>query len=691
MNVSVRRVDRDDDDALKRVIDLGRKNAKYLGFMPKGGYEDRLRKGTLLIAVDGDDVLGYVLYDLPRSVIHIAHICVRPSARRNGVARALVKELSLRHGDRRGIELMVRNDFPAFEMWFRLGFTPKAEVIGRGQAGLLKTLMWLDHGQPDLFSWAEAPSVALAAVVDASAFYDLHPAKGRHTHPATSDVANAIAGGELEIVVVPELEREISRHSRPEERQRLRSAIAAHRTVAIADARIASLAAALTSQARDGGRVLTDNDEADLRYLAAASLAGLEAVLTKDESFARWATDLAQPLGIQLLDPRAAIIKIDEIARSAAYSPRALHGTALTLRKVRSSDLPGLSQAFLNTAARERRAAFKQRLGAVLARPDRDCMIATIEGVPAALWSTYVDNHDLIVDLLRVSPNSPLTQSLAEQLVFMVRDQARRAGVSRLMISDAATSSGCQRRMERDGFARTPIGLAAATPAKCQTRAEWSRDLSESSESRGSAQLTSAIDVCRQDRAPTAAEASEFERLLWPAKMTDCELPTYLIPIKQLWSSELFGVPAALGARSTVLGLSREHIYYRAPRPAVLTAPARVLWYLTQGTNEPIGPGVFACSRLEEVVLDSPEVLFARFQHLGVYERANIDSAAKQGVAQAVRVADTEIFDTSVTLDRLRALANRTCQTLHLRSPQRLNPALFEAIYREGALRHGRG
>jgi hypothetical protein len=88
------------------------------------------------------------------------------------------------------------------------------------------------------------------------------------------------------------------------------------------------------------------------------------------------------------------------------------------------------------------------------------------------------------------------------------------------------------------------------------------------------------------------------------------------------------------------------------------------------------------------VVADAPEVLFARFKHLGVYEKVNVDGAAKRGLVQAVRVADTEIFTSVVGLDRMRVLAQGVCQTLHLRSPQRLEPALFEAIYSEGALNH---
>lgn len=135
MPAEIRRLRPDDGAALAKVLALGRTNAKYLRFMPKGGYLDRVDKGTLLVACRQGEVVGYVLYDLPRSVVHIAHVCVDQSCRRTGIARDLIREISARHADRRGVELLVRNDFPAYDMWFRLGFSPKTEMRGRGAAG----------------------------------------------------------------------------------------------------------------------------------------------------------------------------------------------------------------------------------------------------------------------------------------------------------------------------------------------------------------------------------------------------------------------------------------------------------------------------------------------------------------------------------------------------------------------------
>jgi predicted nucleic acid-binding protein/GNAT superfamily N-acetyltransferase len=688
LTIEIRRLHAHDHDAFRQVLALGRKNAKYLGFMPKGGYEERIRKGTLLIADRENTVLGYVMYDLPRGVIHIAHICVAEVARRGGLARLLVEEVSRRHADRRGVELLVRNDFPAYEMWYSLGFSPQSETVGRGAAGQPKTLMWLDHGQPDLFTWAERPDILLTAVVDASVFYDLHPGEGRRVHAATAEMADAISTGQLELVVAPELEREISRHAIAEERQRLRGILGVYRRTGVSTNSIKNLVDQLVQIAKQKGRKrLSSRDVADLSYVAAASIAGVGTLVTKDERFVKWARTVAAGLDIDLLDPRGVIIRLDEIARASSYSPRTLLGTSLDEARVSSRDLATLHERFLNSPAGESKQDFKALLASALGSQATECWTIRAEGELVALWSQRRDGDDLVADLVRVADDrSGLSTSLGGQLVFMLRDRARTTGAARLIISDVAPSRVVMPHLRRDGFVEAPGGLTAPTPRGCQPRSAWVDALRVTRSTRGSAQLVPALDLCIQERQPTPAEASEWERLLWPAKLADAPLPSFLVPIRQLWSAALFGVPASLEPRSTGLGLSREHIYYRAPKPAALVAPARVIWYLTQGRNQQLGPGAFACSRLEEVVVDAPDILYSRFRHLGVYEQEHVTQSARGGYAQAMRIADTELFSHLVGLDRLRVLADRSCQTLHLRSPQRLDSKLFESIYREGAL-----
>jgi hypothetical protein len=91
--------------------------------------------------------------------------------------------------------------------------------------------------------------------------------------------------------------------------------------------------------------------------------------------------------------------------------------------------------------------------------------------------------------------------------------------------------------------------------------------------------------------------------------------------------------------RSPVLGVSREHVYFRSPRGNP-TCPARILWYASGTGRDRIG-AVVACSQLNEIVTDDPRRLHSRFQHLGVYRLRDIEARASGGTASALRFVDT--------------------------------------------------
>jgi predicted transcriptional regulator len=140
--------------------------------------------------------------------------------------------------------------------------------------------------------------------------------------------------------------------------------------------------------------------------------------------------------------------------------------------------------------------------------------------------------------------------------------------------------------------------------------------------------------------------------------------------------------------RSDVLGISREHVYYRSSGRRGESVPARLLWYVSDGISQGEGQMVVGSSRLDEVLIDTPEALFSKFEHLGVYGRVEVQEAADtSGRAMALRFSDTEIFPKPVTLRRLTSLARGLglpWSSNLLISLSKINNELFQAIYQEG-------
>jgi predicted transcriptional regulator len=137
--------------------------------------------------------------------------------------------------------------------------------------------------------------------------------------------------------------------------------------------------------------------------------------------------------------------------------------------------------------------------------------------------------------------------------------------------------------------------------------------------------------------------------------------------------------------RSDVLGISREHVYYRSSGRRGESVPARLLWYVSEGNSPSEGQMVVGSSRLDEVLIDTPDTLFSKFEHLGVYGRAEVQEAADaSGRAMALRFSDTEIFPRPVTLRRLTSLAKELGLPLSLISLSKISNELFQAVYQEG-------
>ncbi len=149
---------------------------------------------------------------------------------------------------------------------------------------------------------------------------------------------------------------------------------------------------------------------------------------------------------------------------------------------------------------------------------------------------------------------------------------------------------------------------------------------------------------------------SEIERLLWPAKITDAAIPTFIIPIRPEWAKELFDEELAnqtLFGATPELALNRESVYYRSNQNSGgLRAPGRILWYVSSGARYSGTGQIRACSRLDEVVVADPKSLYRRFKRLGVYRWERVYEVAKKDVSNrimALRFSDTELFKAPIS------------------------------------------
>jgi hypothetical protein len=192
----------------------------------------------------------------------------------------------------------------------------------------------------------------------------------------------------------------------------------------------------------------------------------------------------------------------------------------------------------------------------------------------------------------------------------------------------------------------------------------------------------------------SATERSEalirVERALWPAKILGTGLPCFIVPIQPYWAQHLFDVNLAertLFGADPQLAMNSENAYYRAAKPAIVTAPGRILWYVSQDHAFPGSMALRACSYLEDVLITRPKEAYRRFQRLGVYVWRDVFEIAGKDLNKdimAFRFTKTELLRQPVTWARLQEVLRRHGKASQFQSPVKITEACFLELYQLG-------
>ncbi|UQS30260.1 GNAT family N-acetyltransferase [Streptomyces fradiae] len=682
MAITVLPVSAEQSELLDAAIALGDRYTKYLGLLTPPAYRKHAEDGGVLVAVDDEEVVGYALFGLPRRnpYVRLAHLCVAEEHRGKGVARELIEAIRGRHAHRLGIRAKCRRDYGLSGMWTALGFVPKGESLGRGKDKETLDTWWLDLGHEDLFT--EAQSDALLVVsVDHGVFAGL---RGTGAERAVEE-SRALEAGWLadliELAFTPQLLHDVRDVEEREARNHQRAGLAELRSLSPDSAAVAirleELVAAASKELPDVP--LDGRQRARLRYVAETSCVGLQVLVTRDPALAALADIAWDVARVKVVSPAVVTLHVDELRQAQVYRPADLMGTAFSTEEIAPGG-EGELVAFFDQAERDRGTGFAERLKSladdgVLWRRE---LLRDGEGHPVALYVWAMDGRTLNVALLRTASH-PLEETLARQLLFMLKRLGRKRGAQAVRITDPFLPPAAMAAAGADGFTEDEGGFTALLVDVCGPAEAVSEKAAEIA---GRMRRSTP----RLDDRVSPEIASVAERVWWPAKLTDTALPSFVAPIKPRWSTELFDVPAMLVPRDDVLGISREHVYYRSSGHRGESVPARILWYVSEGTSGQQGKMVIGCSRLDEVVIDDPDTLFSRFEHLGVYGHAEVRAAADaSGRAMALRFSDTEIFPVAVTHARVTTLAKglglRWVPPMQL---SKISNALFQAVYEEG-------
>jgi GNAT superfamily N-acetyltransferase len=669
------------DPAIEALIELGDQSRRTLGLMPRQAYWEAAQQRCLLAATIDGALVGYALFRLPRNnKVALSHLCVAEHTRRQGVAHALMECIKTTHSDRWGIQAKCRDDYALDSMWKALGFAARAATLGRGKERSPMTVWWLDHGHPDLFSLIEPELLSeepdlLEAALDVNILMDLHTRPAASTTRRSQVLEADHLDGRLRLVVTDGTDHDLARHAHSEPNPVLVAAARYPRRAA-PDGHSAALHAQL--KAASQGRTLTAQDEGDLWQIAAAAASGIDILLTWDDKMRTTFESLRERVpalgSLRVLDPDHVITHLDELARRWAYQPARLHGSEYDQVRAGAGDESALL-AFQNNPAGERHTALRDTTRRLAREQIPQWLIRRGDQPPIACYAAHVDGEVLRVPLLRVADH-PLADTLARQLLLMLRRDARSQRARVVDIADRHLSAVLSRAAALDAFLHHGDHWYGWVIPVCGTGREIT---TSTNQARALVGMSPGPLVPRHIPAQAVAE---LERALWPAKITDGALPHYIVPIQRRWSSDLLGYPAQLIDRRIELALGRELIYYRSADNR-LRAPARILWRVSKDNHHPAE--IVATSLLDAIDVDTPENLHSRYSHYGVFTLSHLRAAAKgKPVMQALTVSDTELFDTPIGEHSYQAMRREQPGPAAFYGPQPVSNDLFSTLYQAG-------
>lgn len=555
------------------VLALHRKHRSTLGLLPYAAFNDYADARTILGVVTEDELAGYALYDLPGDFIALRQLCTDERHRGTGVARALVEELVRRHPERRGIRVRCRRDYPAARMWPHLDFEPIDDVPGRSAQGHLLTVWWRDFGHPHLFS-DPAPTKTKVAI-DTDVFLDLFEA--RRGGEESRHLLDDWVADQIELCATKELANELNRQPDSDaRRKRLRDA----QFFRTADSPAAPWRATEEQLKEAAGIASPDeHDLSDIRHVARAAAAGIPIFATRDQNLIRRIRPHALSiLDIRVMTPTEIVREVHE-SRVGKYAPVELEGTSMTSRTIRSDEVDSVVSLFRADDRGERTSQLRQTLLPLLSDPTTWSadLVHDTSGEPLVVVVYRLSSDSIDVPVLRARGRTAPT--LARHAAHRLRRLAAAQDIRQVRVTDAVTSRVVEHALAQESFVRTPDEWASVAIRAAMPSGDLAGTLASLTPS-PTDELGLGVAAAQLRAGPVnAIVAAELEKRFWPMKVTDADIPTFLVPIAARFAERLFDVKLSeqtLFWRPDNLGVACEHVYYRAAVGTAPRAPARL-------------------------------------------------------------------------------------------------------------------
>lgn len=669
---------------LSKVIALADKNSKTLGHFPRDAFKQQAKKKYIIYSTHEKSLAGYLMFRPVQSrlTISITHLCISSEFRGKKIAKLLLDELNTRFNKKvRGLELNCLEEyFSACKLWKDYGFIPVSDKKSRSTKKEKNLILWfLDFKKPNLFSSQRTLSSnanKLSAMLDINILI-----KERENESEIKYIHADWLKNEVDFYTTKETYHEILRDKDRKRRKHTRSIKNKYKESNVDINTINSIAKELENKVLKGS---SRNDDSDRMQLAESI--GMEAdyFITTDEGILKKGDFFLKAYGIHILSPSYFVQEIDQYINTENYQPIRLAGANITIKKIELTELNKVIDKFNSPANKEKRNAFKDKLSKIIIQQNsgqvRVVKTASKEIIAVIGNSSSADQS--ILKIVRLSKHF-LSRILFKQIIYNHIKNSISRGIQIIKITEVFLSEKQKNILKQFRFKKVndywiKLGISAVIESKkLETVIPYAKEImtqrSLSNLKKGGILDTSAL--------------YEIERTFFPTKFTDLEIPTYIIPIRPYWASQLFDnymAQSSLFGASPLLAWNRENIYYRNVKPLTEILPARILWYASSEAHNPRSKAIIGCSYLDDTFIDKPREQFKRFNRFGVYSWKEVLKLAKNDYERDIKVlkfSDTEVFKKVIPLKRVQNILGKKYT---FQGPVLIEQNHFEQLYKLG-------
>jgi len=424
------------------------------------------------------------------------------------------------------------------------------------------------------------------------------------------------------------------------------------------------------------------NDKSDLKHLAYSIIGGAQFFITRDEELLQNKL-FFKKFELTICRPSEFITQLDENIQVSKYKPRRLIGTNIDSKRVTSENIDFFTKKFLKP--NERKSQFQKTIRRALSSPKFYELITISKGdeILAFIIFDRNDNTKLSIPVFRFLSSS-LKITLSKHLLFKAilastNENRSLIEISELYLEEEILNSIKEARFNNEDEIWKKINIKKIV------------DFKEISDLVPKGYIKNILENLRldEDNENFAFQLKyNIERHLSPIKIRDFDIPSYIIPIKSMWAEQLFNDRSneklQLFESENKLLLNRENVYYRSAAKSSLSAPARILWYISENKITKEKGHIKAVSYIDEIFIDDPKKLFKQFEQLGIYKWKDIAKTIdKNNKIMAFVFSDTELFNKPVDLKFLRFLFSKEeNKTFMVLSP--IKTETYLAIYKRG-------